>query len=152
MVWQPCHAPTPGVWQSCHALAPAADLKRLGEPATRKWRKHPYMQPCFCSNPMVLLYLNCFNKMKRWWSPSTHAYIFSPSRYRCIFPVYFYWKAKESPQPKVKILCSKGLISIYTQPKRPEQAILSSIIFLMSNVFYEKDNFIINGMFSNFLW
>jgi len=36
MVWQPCHAPTPGVWQSCHALAPAADLKRLGEPATRK--------------------------------------------------------------------------------------------------------------------
>jgi len=69
-----------------------------------------------------------------------------------IFPVYFYWKDKESPQPKVKILCSKGLISIYTQPKRPEQAILSSIILLMSNVFYEKDNFIINGMFSNFLW
>jgi len=30
MVWQPCHAPTPGVWQSCHAPMPATDLKRLG--------------------------------------------------------------------------------------------------------------------------
>jgi len=82
----------------------------------KRW-KHSYMQPCFCWNPMIILYLNYFNKRKRWWNPSTHI---PPSQgHGCIFIVFFFFeKTKEALNPKVKILFSERQISIYTATQK----------------------------------
>ena len=102
LVWKICLTLILRVWQQYHAPTLAFNLDT--------WVWQPYEDDekiftCRLVVSRVILYLNCFNKMKRQWSPSTKTYIFPPSRvYGCIFTVYFLKKEKEKKKPwKLKL-------------------------------------------------
>ena len=124
--------PNPNAWglavMSC--LDVCCWLKAFGCGTIWKRQKHPYMQTCFCWVPRVISYSNCFNEMKRWWSPSTQTYIFP------FFGVWMYLhclifsKTKKAPNPKVKILYLKGLIKyLYHCLKNPKELLCPQSIF-----------------------
>jgi len=59
----------------------------------------------------------------------------------------FLEKAKEAPNPNVKILCPESKSVSILHQKKPERTILS-----IPNVFHRKDNPIHNCMLSQFYW
>jgi hypothetical protein len=107
--------PNPNAWglavMSC--LDVCCWLKAFRCGTIWKRQKHPYMQTCFCWVPRVISYLNCFNEMKRWWSPSTQTYIFPFFGVWMYLHCLFFSKTKKAPNPEVKILYLKGIINIY---------------------------------------
>jgi len=110
--WQPSQTHTPGPDNHSKPKRLGLDRpSRLGLATIWKWQKHPYMQPCFCWDPMIILYLNCFNKRKGRWSPLTHAYFF-PSGAWLYFHIFLFEKTNEAPNPKVK-MSPEWQINIY---------------------------------------
>jgi hypothetical protein len=79
-------------------------------------------------------------KKKRQRNLSIHIYFFPPKgiAVTSLFKVFFFFEKTRISHPNVKILCPGRQISIYIVAKKYERAILSSIIFLIANIFHEK--------------